>query len=355
MNKPTALQRHIEFKKTSVSSIEKLKDTERYIKKFLDSTPKQMDKIKEEDLVKFINSLDFQIRTKNTIKAYLKVFIKWYYPDWSLKFRNLDRICKQQKPSKAFQPEDMISLEEIKKLIEAEKDLMYKVFWSVFFYGGFRPSECCQLLWDNIFFESQGVIIKLHATKTNRDFYKSLPREVEHLLKEWKKFNSSRWVFPSPLKEDSPIISRTICARLKRLSKKTLNKLVVPYALRHSIATILYKDSKRKDDDTAQQLGHNKSMKQVYLNLDEDTLKANARKLWIKTKPLTPEEKEEFQKLKEEVAQIKEILKKLILKDAKEIYLLNETIKNPKEIDLIEISNKIIDNDKQVKSMGFRR
>jgi predicted nucleic acid-binding Zn-ribbon protein len=69
----------------------------------------------------------------------------------------------------------------------------------------------------------------------------------------------------------------------------------VPYALRHSIATILYKDDTRKDDDTAHQLGHNKSMKATYLNLDEDSLKARARKLWIKTKSLPPEEREKLQ------------------------------------------------------------
>ena len=311
MSKTTILKEHLEFKKTSVHSIDKIKDIERYLGKFLNSTPKNLNDFKELDLSKFLNSLDHSTRTINDIKAYIKSFLKWYYLDWSSRFRNLDRICKMQRPSRAYEPEQMISIDEIKKIVEGEKDLMYKVYWMVFFYGGFRPSECCRLKWDNIDFD-KGVIIKLHTTKTNKDFYKSLPREAEHLLKEWKKFNSSQWVFPSPLKEDSPIISRTICARLKRLSKKAIGKEVVPYALRHSIATILYSDDKRKDCDTANQLGHNKSMKEVYMNLDENALKSKARSLWIKTKPLTPEEKQENEKLKKEVQTLKKEIYRVI-------------------------------------------
>jgi integrase len=301
MNKITALENHLEFKKTSVHSLEKQKDIKRYLGSFLNSTNKPLSNFKEEDITKFINSLNFKPRTINGIKNYIKVFIKWYYADWSSRFRNLDRICKPQQTSRAYEPEQMISLDEIKTLIQGEQDLMYKVYWSVFFYGGFRPSECCRLLWNQIYFEDDGVIIKLHTTKNNKDFYKSLPKEAEHLLKEWKKFNSSEYVFPSPINSNDCIRARSVCGRLKRLSKKTLNKDVVPYALRHSIATILYKDDSRKDDDTAHQLGHNKSMKATYLNLDESSLKARARKLWIKTKPLTKDERDKLEYLEKRI------------------------------------------------------
>jgi len=301
MSKTTILNKHLEFKKTSVHSIEKLKDIERYLKKFLDSTTKPLSKFNEDDIAKFLNSLKFSIRTINDIKTYIKVFLKWNFADWSSRFRNLDRLCKMQKPSKAYQPEDMINYEEFEKIVKAERDLMYKVYWLVMFYGGFRPSEACNLKWDQVFFEDEGVIIKLHTTKTNKDFYKALPKEAEQLLKELKKQSNSFWIFPSPIKENCPIVARSICGRLKRLSKKVLGKKVVPYALRHSIATILYGDDKRKDSDIAQQLGHNKSMKEIYMNLDENTLKSKARSLWIKTKPLSKDEKEELNILRKQV------------------------------------------------------
>lgn len=296
MDKLSVLAKHIEFKKTSVKFGPKLLDIERYLKAFLESTDKPLNKFTEEDLIKFINSLTkkFSIRTINDIKTYLKVFIKWHYADYSSRFRNLDRLCKQQKASKTYQPEDMISLEEIEKIVKQEKDLMWKVYWLTFFYGGFRPSEATNLKWDQIFFEPEGAIIKLHTSKTNKDFYKSLPRNAEHLLKEWKEYNHSDLVFPSPKNDGESIKARTVCQRLKRVSKKAIGREVVPYALRHSVATILYKDDSRKDDDTANQLGHTKSMKQTYMNLDGEELKAKARKLWIKTKPLTEGERNEI-------------------------------------------------------------
>lgn len=306
--KLTTLEKHIEFKKTSVSSDEKIKDIRRYLTLFLKSTRKSLDKFREEDLTKFINSLSqkYSIRTINDIKVYIKVFIKWYYPDWSSRFRNLDRLCKTQKPFKAYQPEQMLKFEDVDKLVDAEKDLMYKVYWLVFFYGGFRPSECAGLKWNQIYFEPKGVIIKLHTTKTNNDFYKSLPKKAGYLLKEWKKENKSDLVFPSPMKKNQSIKARSICGRLKRLSKKTFGYSVVPYTLRHSFATILYQDNKRKDDDTANQLGHSKSMKKTYLNLNEDELKERARSLWETAKKLKPEEREELEK------QISELNEKIV-------------------------------------------
>ena len=305
MDNVTALNNHIEFKRTSVKSKAKLQDIKRYLTLFFNSTKTPLNKVGENHLIKFLNSLDYSIRTINDIKTYIKVFVKWHYPDWSSRFRNLDKICKQQKPQRSYEPEQMLSFEEVEKLVKGEKDLMYKVYWLVLFYGGFRPSEACDLKWNQIFFEEKGVIIKIRASKTGKDFYKSLPDNTEHLLKEWKKYNKSEFVFPSPI-TNSSIKARSVCKRLKTLSKNVLGKKVVPYQLRHSIATILYRDDKRKDDDSANQLGHSKSMKEIYMNLDEDTIKAKARMLWTKTKPLTPEERDKLEMLEKEIEKMKE-------------------------------------------------
>ncbi len=297
MSNISELQKHIEFKKTSVKSKGKLQDIERYLKLFMSSTNEPLSKLDENDLAKFFNSLDYSIGTINGIKSYVKVFIKWYYPDWSSRFRNLDKLCKLQKTQRAYEPEQMLSLKEVEKLIKEEKDLMFKVYWLVFFYGGFRPSEACNLKWEDVYFEPKGLIIKLHTSKTGKDFYKALPKNAEQYLKQWKKSKTSEWVFPSSsaLSHGETIGARSVCARLKRHSKKVLGKEVVPYQLRHSIATILYGDDQKKDDVVAEQLGHNKSMRSVYMNLDTDKIKERARRLWIKPEKLSPEKKHELE------------------------------------------------------------
>lgn len=293
MNKEQVLQDHLSFKKTSVQSIEKIKDIERYVGRFLNSSKKPLDKFTEKELTDFLSSFNgsFSVGTINNVKVYLKVFIKWYYPDYSLRFRNLDRICRNQKPPKTHNGDDMLSLKDVEKLIEAEQELEWKTFWLVFFYGGFRPSECCVLKWSDVVFDKKGVIIKAFLNKNKKKFYKSLPGKAEHYLKEWKKFNSSEWVFPSPLREGKPMGRKTAYFRLRKLSKRVLGKEIYPYILRHSIATIKYNDDNLKDELVANQMGHSESMKKTYTNLDEGKLITNARKIWAKAEELPPEKK----------------------------------------------------------------
>ena len=52
----------------------------------------------------------YKINTSNAIKsAYLKNFIKWYFEDWSSRFRNLDVICSTEKAEQTYKPDDMIT------------------------------------------------------------------------------------------------------------------------------------------------------------------------------------------------------------------------------------------------------
>ncbi len=320
MGKQQVLKDYLDYKRLSVTTENKIKDISRYINKFLESNKKDISKFEEKDLIAFINSLGYKTRSMNDIKVGLKNFIKWKFEDYSIRFRNLDKICRTQKPEKSHSSEDMLKESEVKKLIEGEKELMWKVYWLVFFFGGFRPSEVCALERDKIKFESKGVIIKSYSPKTKKTFTKSLPEEAEHFLKEWlSKNETSKWVFPSTLKEGKHIHVKTAYGRLIKLSKKVLGKPVPLYILRHSFATIKYNDKELKkkgvtDDDIANQLGHTKNMKDTYLNLDDEQLKANARLMWSKAKKHSPEKEKELEKRLEH---LENFLKELGFKDYK--------------------------------------
>lgn len=283
----------MEFKKTSVKAKSKLQDTERYLSMFLNSSKKPLEKFTEQDIIKFLNSLEYSIGTINGIKNYIKSFLKYSLVDWSARFRNLEKICRTQQAPKTYTPDQMLNFVDVEKIIKTDDNLMWKNYWRVFFFGGFRPSEACNLRWEQVFFEPDGVIIKLRTTKTGKDFMKSLPKEAEHNLKELKSQTTSEFLFPSII-TGKPIKARTVCARLKRISKKALGQEVVPYQLRHSIATILYADDTKKDDDVARQLGHTKNMRDTYKNMNGEQIKQKARSLW--GKPLTPEKRTELEK-----------------------------------------------------------
>ncbi len=289
------LNDYIDFKRTSVTTENKIKDIKRDIERFLNSSDKPLSKFKEPELVKYLNSINhFSVGYINGVKALLKNFLKWNYVDYPARFRNLDRLCRTSKPEPTYKADDMLNEKEINKLANAETDLMWKVYWFVFFYGAFRPSECCRLKWENVEFEKNGAIIKVYLTKNKKDFYKSIPQNVAELMKKWKEHNSSEWIFPSPLIEGKPIQSKTVYFRLIKLSQRVLGKKVVPYAIRHSVGTIKY-NSDIKDDIVASQMGHTKDMRDVYVNLDENGLKENARKIWGKEDDLPKKKKDEYE------------------------------------------------------------
>ncbi len=135
MTKQQVLKEYLEFKRLSIKSSEKIKDIERDMNRFFNSSEKPIKDFKEQELINYLNSLDVKIRTLNGIKAYLKNFIKWKYEDYSIRFRNLDNICKSEKPLRAYEPEQMLTKKDIEKLVKGETNLVYKVYWLMFFYS----------------------------------------------------------------------------------------------------------------------------------------------------------------------------------------------------------------------------
>ncbi len=306
-NRQEALENYISFKSSSMKS-DKLKDIENYTKKFLDFCKKDLDKVKEIDVTKFINSIDkeYSVSTMNLIKVYLKNFIKWNYPNYSAEFRNLDKLCRQMPRESPYSPEDLLKKEDIEKLVQEENSTFWKTFILVLYYGGFRPIEVSNLRWKNISFEREGAFIEVFATKTKKTFLKYVPEEVSFYLKKLQS-NDSEFVFASPLNKDKPIFKKTFYLRLQGLSQKALGRRINPYLLRHSVADFLYNEKKDvKDSDVANQLGHHKSMKETYSHNNTKRLKEKARQMWIEPESLPPEKKheleEEVEKLKRAVA-----------------------------------------------------
>ena len=306
MERKKALKDYLEYKATGIKSKRKLIDLGFYIKKFLDSSKKEISNFTEKDLVIYLNNIskNYSISSLNGIKANTKNFIKWFFIDWSSRFRNLDNLCRQQKAPATYQPEQMLSKEDIKNLVQQEHSLSWKAYWLVLFYSGSRPCEICSLKWKQIDFEDEGAFIKIYSEKNKEYFDKFVPEDVAFYLKKLKT-NNSEWVFPSSAKQDLPISVKGVYWRLRKLSKTALGKQINPYILRHSIATLLYNDDTIRDKgDVAKQMGHNKSMEGKYSHLSKDKLRERARKIWFEPE-LKPKEKVKIKELEKELNKLK--------------------------------------------------
>lgn len=295
-SKEKVLEDYIKFKSVSVTTEEKRQEYGKMIMNFINSNDKPLKSFKESDLVNFLNSMNgrYNIGSMNALKSLLKNFIIWYFPDYSQRFRNMNILLKHLKEVPRFSSKDMLSKDEVEKLIKGEDSTYWKTFWLVQFYGGMRPSETAKLKWNDITFSDDGVYIEVLVKKNQKRFTKFLPSEVSFYLNKLKSYSASELVFPSRVKregKDSPMERNAIHRRLKILSMKVLGKRVVPYQLRHSIATILYNQDGVDKNFVAEQMGHSKNMEKVYSHLSEDKIKEKLKKLYIKTEDMPVDKK----------------------------------------------------------------
>lgn len=297
MDKEVVLSNYIALRSLDCGHPDTIKNYERYIRRFLDDI-KSFDKYNELGLVKYEQKISkqFSQTTLNLINPLLKNFIKWKYQDYSLRFPMLDKILRTKKPMATHDATEMLSLEEIMNIIKEEDDLFWKTFWLVYSYGGFRPIDTARLKWDSFSWEDDGsIIVKALIGKNKKKFYKHIPANVVPIIKRWKEVNPSDWVFPSPKLKGQHINSKTPANRMSRIAKKILGREVTPYVIRHSISTILYGKDDLPDDITADQMGHHKSMKEIYEHMNDEALTKRAKRVWTDKEEMPEEEKNKLQ------------------------------------------------------------
>ncbi len=303
MTKAQTLKDYIKFRALRNHSQNGLDDIKFQMGNFINHSKKHLKDFDEKMLMDYVTKINskYKTNTANTIKSsFLKNFIKWYFEDWSSRFRHLDKICATEKPKPTYNSEDMLSEEEVQRLIKEEDSSFWKAYFLTLFYGACRPVEVVNLKWEQVEFEDDGAFITIFSKKNNRSFIKFVPSDVAFYLGKLKD-NGSEYIFINP-RTKKPIGVKGAYWKLRQMSEKTLGKKVNLYVLRHSIATILYNREDLKDDDTADQLAHSKSMKATYTHLDKTKLKEKAKKIYFKPEDLPPEKR---LKLEEEIGDLK--------------------------------------------------
>ena len=115
---------------------------------------------------------------------------------------------------------------------------------------GLRRGELMALQWDDLNFKT-GVLnvnkqvydvrgeLQLSTPKTKSSIRKIvLPPAVVEVLREYKETVNSRWMFPSPVKEDCPITPGVVRRRLQLILEHAGCKHVRFHDIRHTFATL---------------------------------------------------------------------------------------------------------------------
>ena len=139
---------------------------------------------------------------------------------------------------------DVLSVEEVGRLLEAAPGIKYKAILGTAYGAGLRVSEVTSLQVDDI--DSTRMLIRVEQGKGRKDRNAMLSPQLLALLRLWWKEGKRRsvmlphgWLFPGRSPTD-PISTRQINRAIHEAAEAAgIRKRVSPHTLRHSFATHL--------------------------------------------------------------------------------------------------------------------
>ena len=171
----------------------------------------------------------------------------------------------------------VLSQEEVKRLIEAAPNLMYRTLLMVLYSTGIRRTEASLLKVSDI--DSERRVIHIRQGKGSRDRDVPLtPKLLEALRQYWRWKKPRVYLFPSTPGHhgvEEPISDKTVWYACQRAATKAgIKKRIGPHTLRHSFATHLLEAG--ADLRTIQLLLGHRELKDtiIYLHLSQRHLHA---------------------------------------------------------------------------------
>lgn len=277
---------------------------------------KPLKSIDLEDLQHFIrilNKSQLSDYFRNDVKGYVQRFLKWHFKDWSERFNNFDDIKFLAEPQrkKEIKPDDVLSNEDVEKLIKFEPDIFWKAFLVCQYQGALRTQETRTLKWDMINMDDPDVYwlnVKSKKNKNAQERERSAPpldQKSVYYINELKNYQrqmgiKSPYLFPSKQDSNIPISSPTTNMWFRRLTKKVLGKAMTNYLLRHSKGEYLHKlvrEGKLSKENAILMMGHSEKMfDKTYSHTDKKELLKVLKKQVLDVDYIAPEKKHKLEK-----------------------------------------------------------
>ena len=184
---------------------------------------------------------------------------------------------------------NLLSREAMQKLLIQAKEEKYYELFLLEFATGLRLGELTVLQWEDLNLTTgelriskQAVVIGSEVVVTEPKTKAAvrtllLPPKVLEVFREYRKRNVSRWLFPSPKKEDSPLLPSVVRQRLHRLLDHAGCERMRFHDLRHTFATLALESGKDVKTLSAM-LGHVSAVTtlDIYTHITGDMQRAAA-------------------------------------------------------------------------------
>jgi site-specific recombinase XerD len=206
------------------------------------------DKVEKRDLFTFISQLEQSDKSewlKHDYKIGIKKFYRWYFNDGDPEITKWIKASISKKDKKL--PEDLLTEEDIKKMIDCAKKNRDKAIVALLWDIGARIGEIGNLRIKHIKFDERGATVNLKG-KTGYRRVRAV-FSVEY-LQAWLLEHPDRNNADAPLwttfdsKENlmKPLHYNPISLKIKRLAMEAgINKKIHPHLFRHSRATYMAK------------------------------------------------------------------------------------------------------------------
>jgi integrase/recombinase XerD len=238
-----------------------------FVDKFLKRVNKDINLLDQDDAKLYLSEL-FDSKSKNTIML-ATASLKFFYSEIMKKDFSAVRMPKKDKTL----PE-VLTKEEVKKLIESCDNQKSRLIISMLYSGGLRVSELVNLKVNDVNFNEKTGWVRRGKGAKDRMFMIS-----ESLAKELQEYLGGR-TYTYMFSKDKPLTTRNIQKIIYGLrGRASIQKKITPHTLRHSFATHLLEQG--TDIRMIQALlGHSSlNTTQVYTHISTDAIKKVANPL----------------------------------------------------------------------------
>jgi len=181
-----------------------------------------------ENSVKDFMQFEIKRRNPSTVSSELSA-IKFFFE------KVLNQKINLNHPKRNKTIPDILTIDEIKRLIENAQNPKHRLMIKLLYGCGFRVSEIIDLKKEDINFSEELIHIKI--AKGRKDRFVKIPVSILEELKNFESF-SKKYLFESS--RGGKLTTATIQAILKNSARKAdIKKRVYPHLLRHSFATHL--------------------------------------------------------------------------------------------------------------------
>ncbi|MBS3084690.1 tyrosine-type recombinase/integrase [Candidatus Pacearchaeota archaeon] len=151
-----------------------------------------------------------------------------------------EKVLKQKvnipNPKKNKTLPEILTIEEIKKLIESANNIKHRLIIKLLYGCGLRVSEIVNLKVNDLNFVEE--LIKINLAKGKKDRFVKIPSSIKDELESYLKLNKHNTLFPS--NRGGKLTKDTIQKIVQNSAKRAgIKKRVYPHLLRHSFATHL--------------------------------------------------------------------------------------------------------------------